>query len=925
MMKHTLEYCQKEFTNHSIISYFFESRGSSLEKTTLGMLQTLVSQLLDQNDQLPDVFFEFFRGKLRVQDQSDWRWVRVELEKFLRLAIQQPSTKPLIILIDAIDECEELEVQSASSFLEDLLQLSDEKGVALKLCVSSRCCLLCMHLKQGTVGLALSNRQEHLKDIATYIQDKLLSSSHNIKTKILKDCEGNFLWVVMVVATLNRWHAEDQDESVRAILDDELASINDGLYTLLEPEYGSGDQTSAEKTLLLELVLLSKRPLRLEEVCAAIGRAPAENGISERYITNLSYGLVEVQEHRDGEMFVHFIHNMVNDYLLTEMRFQVPSPELVDHPIQASHGRLWACCLESVQTLIDLSMTEQDMRGLSLRHPFLSYAADCMLYHAEMAWESMMCQQQIKLWLDQQAPWFARLKKFQNIEKDLQLLHLVIAGGFPNLTRVLLVQNADVMTQSEKRDALQAIAFSGGNTDLLKILLDHRAKINDQGGKYGNVLRAALLGGNRKVVSFLLQNGAKIRNPSRKRYSDLATALRMGNLEIIDCLLEYGAGYERSIGEKYVRVLQAAAAVDDDNEEAVSLLVNRGAGVDALGGFFGSALQVALRSKNNRIVQLLIREGADVNASCGFCGNALQAAATSGNAEMAKLLIDRGALINAEGGFHGSALQAAVFHGDLETMDLLLLHGANIEAEGGDYGNALCAASLEADPDIVEFLLERGANPNANVGSYGNPLQAAAARPSDSELDHVKALDITKLLITRGADINAEGGEYGNALCAALAWHRSGLAVYLLKSGARTDLRDSFKRTALHYAVQTSSVEMAQELLDRGASVEVADDAQASPLDIAIQNRNSAMIHLLLSHAKDMPTLSANDWRDCLEWALDSCIEVCASQPRSVKKHDKKLHQSLAEELMPVIPSKSLLPEGKTGNLITSMSRAIVL
>lgn len=236
MMKHTLEYCQKEFTNHSVISYFVDSRGASLEKTTLGMLQSLVSQLLHQNDQLPDVFFKFFRGKLRVQDQKDWRWVRVELEKFLRLAIQQPSAKPLIILIDAIDECEELEAQSAFRFLEGLLQLSDEKGVALKLCISSRSCLS-MQLKQETVSLALPDRQEHLEDIATYIHAELRSSAHNIKTTILNGCKGSFLWVVLVMAMLNRAHAEGECESIRKRLEDELISVNDILNAVLK----SGD------------------------------------------------------------------------------------------------------------------------------------------------------------------------------------------------------------------------------------------------------------------------------------------------------------------------------------------------------------------------------------------------------------------------------------------------------------------------------------------------------------------------------------------------------------------------------------------------------------------------------------------------------------------------------------------------------------
>ncbi|KAI4598147.1 hypothetical protein KJ359_003030 [Pestalotiopsis sp. 9143b] len=697
-------------------------------------------------------------------------------------------------------------------------------------------------------------------------------------------------------------------------LEDELTSVNDVLNVVLKPGDGLEEQNSTERTLLLQLVLLSKRPLRFEEACAAIGRAPADNEASERYITNLSKGLVEAKEHQDGDMFVHFIHNMVNDYLLSEKRLQILSPELGDDPIEASHGRLWACCLERVQTLIKPSMTEQEMRALDLSHPFLSYAANYTLYHAEMAWGSMTYRKQIEVWLKKQRPWFTWMKKYRNIEQQLNLLRVVILDGLPNLTRVLLVQNVDSMPYDEKRDTLQALSFSGGSTDMLKILLDHGAKIIDQGGDHGDALQAGLRGGDEKVVRFLLENGAKVENRFHLRKNVLDTAMRLRNPEIIDIPLEFGA---RSATRRYVTVLQAAAAADGDKEAAASLLINRGADVNALSDYHGSPIQIAALEGNKRIIQLLIDEGADINAPGGVYGNALEFATAFGDAEIIKLLIDLGADINSEGGRYGGALQAAAFSGDTTIMALLLSHDANIEADGGDFGNALYAASSGGQLAMVEFLLERGANPNADVGYYGNPLQAAAA-------SHIANLDVVKLLVARGCDVNAEGGGYGNALCAALAFSRFSVAKYLLENGARTNLRGSFNRTALHYAVETSSVEMVQELLNRGASPEEVDDAGASPLDVAVQKQYSDMIHPLLRHASSMPTLSANDWRDCLGWASSSYLEFCTSEPLCIKQHGRGLFRYPLDQLWRVILLDDVSPRGKIGTLITSMSTAKV-
>jgi ankyrin repeat protein len=62
-------------------------------------------------------------------------------------------------------------------------------------------------------------------------------------------------------------------------------------------------------------------------------------------------------------------------------------------------------------------------------------------------------------------------------------------------------------------------------------------------------------------------------------------------------------------------------------------------------------------------VQKLLDKGADVNAQGGYYGNALQAAAYEGYREIVTLLIDKGADVNAQDRDYGNALQAAAYAG----------------------------------------------------------------------------------------------------------------------------------------------------------------------------------------------------------------------------------------------------------------------
>ena len=209
-------------------------------------------------------------------------------------------------------------------------------------------------------------------------------------------------------------------------------------------------------------------------------------------------------------------------------------------------------------------------------------------------------------------------------------------------------------------------------------------------------------------------------------------------------------------------------------------LIETGADVNAPGGTYGNALQVASYNGHQEVISLLLDKGADVNAPGGKYSSALQAASYTGYQQIVQILLNAGADVNAQGGYYGNALQAASFWGHQQIVEILLDAGADVNAQGGRYGNALQAASYEGHQQIVQILLNAGADVNTQGGRYGNVLQAASSRGHKQ---------IVQILLDAAADVNAQGGNYGNALQGALYHRHQDIAQILRNHGAHEDVK----------------------------------------------------------------------------------------------------------------------------------------
>ncbi|KAG9237869.1 hypothetical protein BJ875DRAFT_114429 [Amylocarpus encephaloides] len=655
LMKHTWRHHGQNFKDHIVAAYFSHAQGDDFEKTPLGMLRSLSYQLLLEEPSLYERFVSKFREKLQKHGTREWEWRQSELNEFLLSEIQWCQSRPLLLLIDALDECNESDVQYVVEFLEALsIKVIDAK-ITINTCLSSR------HYPsirmENTPELVLERREEHCKDISTYVRDKLIIRDEEIEKRVLQMASNIFMWVVLFVTILNKAYQEGKVDSMRQKLSDVPKSLEELFGTLLSND----DIDKHETVLVLQCVLFTRRPLKPEELYfAMIAETTAKNfgawnrskitvDIIQRRITNSSRGLIET---RKGQGTVQFIHKSVIDILLRNLRLQTLDPTLELEVIGKSHDCLRACCMSYL--MIDglpLAKERSQVNELSFDYPFLEYASTYVLDHAEEAQGRGIEQKCFLHSLQPQHKMFERLIHIHNAFERIPGL-----GCDKSVT------------------PLYTLSFHGYYELVKVVLFEEQIDIDAQGGPYGSALQAASVEGNEEVVRMLLEKGADI----------------------------------NAQGGLFGTALQAASVKGKEN--VVRILLGKGADVNAQGGPYGSALQAAPVKGKENVVRILLGKGADVNAQGGPYGSALHAASVEGNEKVVRILLEKGADINSQGGLFGGALQATLAEGNEEFVRILLEKEADVHAQSGSYSITLQIASAKGNEEVVRILLEKEAD-----------------------------------------------------------------------------------------------------------------------------------------------------------------------------------------------------------------------
>ena len=130
-------------------------------------------------------------------------------------------------------------------------------------------------------------------------------------------------------------------------------------------------------------------------------------------------------------------------------------------------------------------------------------------------------------------------------------------------------------------------------------------------------------------------------------------------------------------------------------------MIDDGWDVDAVGGYFGTCLQVASYSGNEKTVSKLLEKRPLVNTQAGIFDTALQAAAAGGHTTICSLLLDAGADVNIRGGLLCNPLQAALAHGSKDLIEAVTAGTTRTDSQYGSLWKT--AFSNLSEDDRQEF------------------------------------------------------------------------------------------------------------------------------------------------------------------------------------------------------------------------------
>lgn len=860
LMKFAMKQVRQRMKEHITLAFFFNARGEEIEKSTVGLYRSLLSQLLEA---LPNL--------LDVLDLSDFsshsdgeRISNIELLKdTLEQAITALGQSSVVCFIDALDECDEEQVRDMVQFFEHIGDMTVTNEIRWQVCFSSR------HYPHITIRegleLVLEGEEGHTQDIVNYIEAELKIKkskiAERIRAELKEKASGIFMWVVLVVRILNK----ESDRGQVHLLQQKLREIPADLHKLFEgiltkdPENRDNSTVDNRLILCIQWVLFAKHRLHPEELYYAIRSGSKEEILSQwnpdditednirLFILDCSKGLAEVVSTAKTQR-VQFIHESVRDFLLKGTGLSRIWPELQNNFEGQSHESLKECCTAYLN--IDFALfvgiphklpNASSQQAISLREsalkmfPFLEYAVHNVFYHANLAERNGILQS--RFLAEFSLPRWVALDNlleenhisrhtinvsWQYILAELNMAHL--------LTTFPLADQC--MKENDERYGCPLLAAMAKGSEyaveccLQALNKDHTINVSLLARRPGKTraftysrskgiwFSVAELGHDAGLKVLLKLDQFDIDSMDSRGRTALWWASSNGCESAVKALLDAGSTTINSKDKALKTPLHAATRYG--HTATVAILLEHGADFEAQGGSFGNALNTAVINGHAKITSMLLDMGADMYLQYKKYGNALNEASEMGFQEIVEIILSKGVDINAEGGRYGNALQAASIGGSREIVEILLSKGADVNAKGGWFNSALQAASCKGFQEIVEILLDKGADVNAKGGPYGSALQAASCNGFQK---------IVEILLEKGADVNAqrkgyfssESSEYLNALQAAVGQGWKGIVEVLLDNGADINAKGGPHGSILKAATRAGHKEIKKLLLARGA------------------------------------------------------------------------------------------------------------
>jgi hypothetical protein len=457
-------------------------------------------------------------------------------------AVQDSQAGPVIIVLDALDECAESEFEDLMRNIESQSHGSQSSNSKLRYLLTSRPYKQIVTKFRGLlksfprihipgeeeseaisqeVNLVISYRVELLAG-EIRLPDEV---SVDLMTFLTSTEHRTYLWVHLVFDYLKTEVFKKTRKGIKEATKSLPKSVNQAYEQILAKSKDSKDQVVVRSALAI--ILAAKRPLTLSELSLALEIEETTRSLQDidlereddfkSRLRSLCGLFVSVHHGK-----VYFLHQTAREFLLADLPASASIPQGMQwqHSItmQDAHRMLAECC---VRFLSFFNSDETDKTtDRTTNDALFDYSAQFWPMHfRESCFSSSEDATISHLALTVSDPksrgfsrWFSIHWQYRRDRDPKTNIQLVIASLFGHnaVVQLLVDKGADVNAQGVVYGNALYAASAGGHEQVVKMLLDKGANVNAQGGggHYGNALQAASARGHKQVVKMLLGAGA---------------------------------------------------------------------------------------------------------------------------------------------------------------------------------------------------------------------------------------------------------------------------------------------------------------------------------------------------------------------------------------------------------------------------------
>ena len=420
-------------------------------------------------------------------------------------------------------------------------------------------------------------------------------------------------------------------------------------------------------------------------------------------------------------------------------------------------------------------------------------------------------------------------------------LHWAVNADDLDTVSLLIQAGANVKAKDRYGFTPLYFAATNGSAAVIRKLLDAGADPNAADANGETALMTATRSGSIDAVKALLQHGADVKaKDTVTQQTALMWAVRSNFPAAVQIFLEYGAEINARTRTGKTPAPRPPGAGGGSHGVGIvrSGWPEQGFQGETPGGM--TPLLYAARDGRIDIARLLIAAKADVQQADVNGIAPLLMAITNNHLDTAKLLLENGAAPNAADWWGRTPLYATVEIRNrdygrnnehaidrpaaLEVIRMLLDRGANVNARTkeappirrfitplGDLSwvdftgqTAFLRAALAGDIAVMRLLLEKEADPNIATFAGTTALMAAAGvnwMTGQTFTESKEALmEAVQLCLDKGADVNAKNSMGVTAVIGAANRGSDDILEFLVKKGARLDIKDKEGRTPLVWA-----------------------------------------------------------------------------------------------------------------------------